>query len=78
MDLLFASNSWWNWDAEATFATLKEQNPELVQAAQRGHSVIDAETGLRKGSTRQPSLVPYGNADQLFEGNGNEIGDPKE
>lgn len=51
MNLLFASDSIWNWDAERNFALLKEQNPELVQAAQRGHSVIDPETGLpRHGS----------------------------
>ena len=70
MDLLFASSSWWNWDAEATFATLKEQNPELVQAARRGTSVVDAETGMRKGSTRQPSLVPYSLNDGLSDSNG--------
>ena len=59
MDLLFASDSWWNWDAERTYATLCEQNPELVQAAQRGNSVVDPETGARKGSVaRGPSLVP--------------------
>ena len=50
MNLLFAADSVWNWDAERNFAILKEQNPELVQAAQRGHSVIDPETGLRRGS----------------------------
>ena len=51
MNLLFASDSIWNWEAERNFAVLKEQNPELVQAAQRGHSVIDPETGLpRQGS----------------------------
>ncbi|MCJ1401334.1 hypothetical protein MMC11_004546 [Xylographa trunciseda] len=46
MNLLFASDSIWNWDAERNFAILKEQNPDLVQAAQRGHSVIDPETGM--------------------------------
>ena len=39
MDLLFATNSWWNWDAESTFARLREENPELVQAARRTGSV---------------------------------------
>lgn len=55
MDLVFASDSIWNWEAERNFAILKEQNPELVQAAQRGNSVIDPETGYTK---RQGSLVP--------------------
>lgn len=58
MDLLFASDSIWNWEAERNFAILKEQNPELVQAARRGNHVIDPETGLpRQGSvSRNVSL----------------------
>lgn len=56
MNLLFASDSIWNWEAEKNFAILKEQNPELVQAAQRGQSVIDPETGLPK-SGRQGSVT---------------------
>lgn len=61
MDLLFASPSWWNWEAEKTYEMLKAQNPELVQAAQRGNSIIDPETGLKRRSGRGPSLVPQGN-----------------
>lgn len=58
MNLLFASDSIWNWEAERNFAILKEQNPDLVQAARRGESVVDPETGLpRQGSvTRGMSL----------------------
>ncbi|KAF6222276.1 hypothetical protein HO133_001362 [Letharia lupina] len=56
MDLVFASDSIWNWDAERNFKILKEQNPELVQAAQRGNSVVDPEAGFKGG--RQGSLVP--------------------
>lgn len=53
MNLVFASDSPWNWEAEKNFKILKEQNPELVQAAQRGHSVVgDMEGG------RRASLVP--------------------
>ena len=59
MDLLFATNSWWNWDAESTFALLREENPELIQAAQRGQSVVDPETGLKHKTARGPSLVPH-------------------
>ena len=33
MDLLFAADSWWNWDAEKNFARIKKENPQLVQAA---------------------------------------------
>lgn len=56
MDLLFADDSWWNWNAEKTFARLKEENPELVQTAQRGTSFINPETGLRHGG-RGASIV---------------------
>ena len=56
MDLVFASDSIWNWEAERNFKILKEQNPELVQAAQRGNSVVDPEAGMKGG--RQGSLVP--------------------
>ena len=55
MNLVFAADSIWNWEAERNFKILKEQNPELVQAAQRGNSVIDPETGAYG---RQGSLVP--------------------
>ena len=70
MDLLFATNSWWNWDAESTFARLREENPELVQAAKRTGSVVDPETGVRRKSVRGPSLVP-GMRDAPGNGNGN-------
>lgn len=84
MNLLFASDSIWNWDAERNFALLKEQNPELVQAAQQGHSVIDPETGLpRHGSVARgmsldaSALTPHSQRDdgvvdekQTFKHNG--------
>ena len=62
MNLVFASDSPWVWQCEKTFRILKEQNPELVQAAERGHSVVDPETGLPKrasmrvGTARNMSL----------------------
>lgn len=45
MDLLFAADTPWTWDAERNFAKLVEENPDVVQAAQRGQSVVDPETG---------------------------------
>lgn len=66
MNLVFACDSIWNWEAEKNYAILKEENPELVQAARKGESVIDPETGLptsRRASTattgtgRRPSLT---------------------
>ncbi len=46
MNLLFAADSIWVWDAERNFQRLVEENPELVQAARRGQGgVVDVETG---------------------------------
>ncbi len=69
MDLLFACNSWWTLDAGTTFARLKEENPELVQAAHRGASVVDPETGGLKVRGRGPSLVPGGRDEPLVSHN---------
>lgn len=54
MDLLFASDSWFNWKAEETFAVLKAQNPDIVHAASRGHSLVnpDAVMTKRRSSSR--------------------------
>ena len=49
MNLVFASDSIWNWEAERNFKILKEQNPQLVQAA-RARSVGDLENSKRGGS----------------------------
>lgn len=48
INLVFASESIWNWEAEKNFAILKEQNPQLVQASRMG-SKGDMELG-RLGS----------------------------
>ncbi|KAG7002003.1 hypothetical protein G7Y79_00030g065360 [Physcia stellaris] len=54
MNLVFASDSWFNWEAEKSYKLLSEQNPELVQAAQRGHNILDPESGTK----RTGSLIP--------------------
>lgn len=41
MDLLFASESWWVWDAEKEFARLKNEHPEIVGAAHNGVKLDD-------------------------------------
>ncbi|RMY19458.1 hypothetical protein D0867_04670 [Hortaea werneckii] len=46
MNLVFAADSVWTWDAEKHFAKLKEQNPDLVQAARRGSSVGEGQVGV--------------------------------
>jgi hypothetical protein len=43
MDLLFAADTPWNWDAESTFARLKEENPDFIQAPDRKASLLDPE-----------------------------------
>uniref|UniRef100_A0A093VI77 Sugar transporter STL1 n=1 Tax=Talaromyces marneffei PM1 TaxID=1077442 RepID=A0A093VI77_TALMA len=43
MDLLFAADTPWNWDAEETFARLKEENGDFVQAPDRKASLMDPE-----------------------------------
>ena len=56
MDLVFASDSIWNWEAEKNFKRLKDENPDLVAAAASGRSIIDPETG----ESRRPSRVTLG------------------
>lgn len=61
MDLLFASDSWWNWDAEKTFARLKEENPDLVNAARARQTSVAGGAGGEIGGGRKNramSLVP--------------------
>ena len=59
MDLLFAADSIWNWEAEKNYRRLVEENPQLVQAAKRSQSVVDPETGNVKGAgaTRRRSSL---------------------
>ncbi|KAK5005234.1 hypothetical protein LTR28_007964 [Elasticomyces elasticus] len=50
MNLVFACDSIWNWEAEKNFKLLKEANPELVRAASKGYGgEVDAEMGGRMG-----------------------------
>ncbi|KAI4175285.1 MAG: hypothetical protein LQ343_001821 [Gyalolechia ehrenbergii] len=48
MHLLFAADAIWVWDAERNYKLLIEQNPELVQTAQRGRGIDNAEGGVGK------------------------------
>ncbi|GAB0135728.1 hypothetical protein EsDP_00004055 [Epichloe bromicola] len=50
MNLVFASDSIWAWEAEKNLARLKEENPQLVRRARGGRGVVDAETGNAKTS----------------------------
>lgn len=52
MNLLFAADSPWVWDAEKNYRILVEENPDLVRAAKRGSMAAgDLEGQLRKMST---------------------------
>ncbi|KAF4458543.1 sugar transport STP1 [Fusarium albosuccineum] len=46
MDLLFAANTPWVWDAEKKFAELKAAKPELVNAVHHTRGVMDPEAGV--------------------------------
>ena len=52
MDLLFAADTPWVWDAERNFKRLKEENPDLVHAAHAGQKVVDAEHGALKNGAQ--------------------------
>lgn len=58
MNLVFAADSVWNWDAESNFAVLREQNPQLVQAAAaaRGSGSVDGGGEGRQGSVELTEL----------------------
>lgn len=45
MDLLFASDSWFVWDAERTFSRLKAENPGYMQTVNEKNDLLDVETG---------------------------------
>ncbi|UNI20853.1 hypothetical protein JDV02_006902 [Purpureocillium takamizusanense] len=74
MDLVFASDSIWTWEAEKNFARLKAENPQLVQAAKAGHgAVVDPEQGV--AGSRKASLVArdgQGNAGAATESGTND------
>jgi len=53
MDLLFAAKTPWVWDAEKRFAALKEEHPEIGQAARKGQKVVDPETGVHGKGTEE-------------------------
>ncbi|RYP44951.1 hypothetical protein DL768_008644 [Monosporascus sp. mg162] len=46
MDLLFAADSPWVWDAERTFARLKQERPELAHATKADRRVVDPELAV--------------------------------
>ncbi|RSM14882.1 hypothetical protein CEP52_001041 [Fusarium oligoseptatum] len=50
MDLLFAADTPWVWDAEKKFAELKAEKPDLVTAG-HGRGVMDVETAEGKGAS---------------------------
>lgn len=53
MDLVFAAETPWVWDAEKNFARLKAENPDLVLGASRGNSIVDPERGVKIDETHE-------------------------
>lgn len=60
LDLLFAAKTPWVWDAEREFARLKEEQPDLIEAAHHHQRVVDAETGVVQPSTNGKTEVEEG------------------
>lgn len=52
MDLVFACDSIWTWDAERNFAKIKAENPDLIKSHKPATGVDDPERGFF-GSRRQ-------------------------
>ncbi|KAK6714830.1 hypothetical protein SNK04_005759 [Fusarium graminearum] len=50
MDLLFAADTPWVWDAEKKFKELKEQRPGLVSSSAHTRDVMDVEPGAKSAS----------------------------
>lgn len=46
INLVFTSDSIWNWEAERNFKILKEQNPELAHVEERSRSASESEARL--------------------------------
>lgn len=77
MNLVFASDSIWTWDAERNFAKLKSENPQLVQAAKSRQGVDDPEHAVSE--SRKASLVLRGSRRGAKEGDVTSIkGDSQE
>ena len=45
MNIVFAADSPWNWEAEKNYKRMVEENPGLVRAARRGDSVVVSNAG---------------------------------
>ncbi|RDW95006.1 MFS general substrate transporter-12 [Coleophoma crateriformis] len=67
MDLLFAADTPWNWDAERNFAILKAEHPDLVHAAKHHQGVIDPEHGLVKRTSNKDGPKGFGGELQQVE-----------
>ena len=66
MNMVFASDSIWNWEAEKNFKILKEQNPELEHATRRKQSIVDSEIGVKASHGRGvTSLVTREKGDEV-------------
>ena len=67
MNLVFASDSIWNWEAEKNFKILKEQNPDLVHVTRRKQSMVDNEAGLKTQRGMSLSVIPQHDSDGSME-----------
>lgn len=59
MDLVFSSDSIWNWEAEKNFARLRAENPDLIQTTNHGTGVLDPEKAILSTSHGKASTEQY-------------------
>ncbi|KAK5996360.1 Sugar transporter STL1-like protein [Cladobotryum mycophilum] len=57
MDLVFASDSIWTWEAEKNFARLKEEKPHLFQDVKSIQGTVDPEQGVATSQKQTSSDI---------------------
>ena len=58
MDLLFAADTPWNWDAERNYNKLAEENPQILQVKRWSQIATDNESRLRPLSLVKLDITP--------------------
>ena len=67
MDLLFAAETPWSWDAEQNYSKLAEENPQILQVKRWSQVVNDNESHLRPLSLVKLDVTPSLNSLSTWE-----------